>query len=169
MQRYERARDWLDERKLWGLDAVRMFLGAALFVRGVLFIKHTETVVDLTVGQGGDWFFPMALLHYVAPIHLAGGLFLALGLFTRFAAAFQAPILLGAVFFVHLRDGLLSRGQSLELAALTLVLLLAFSVFGSGPLSVDAWLTARQKQREAEGVSEDDDAKFLGGKAAGHS
>jgi putative oxidoreductase len=69
--------------------------------------------------------------------HLAGGALLALGLITRTAAIVQIPALIGAVFFVHLREGLFRTGQSLELSSLVLFLLCVFAVFGGGRLSLD--------------------------------
>ena len=54
------------------------------------------------------------------------------------AAAAQVPLLLGAVFLIHWQEGLMQPGQSLELAGLVLVLLLVFTIFGSGSLSLDA-------------------------------
>ena len=62
---------------------------------------------------------------------------LALGLLTRLAAMIQIPILTGAVFVIHLREGLVSPEQSLELAALVLFLLLIVFAFGPGKWSLD--------------------------------
>ncbi len=52
----------------------------------------------------------------------------------------QIPILFGAVFFVHWQEGLFAAGQSgqsLELAALVLFLLVLVFLAGSGDLSMD--------------------------------
>jgi uncharacterized membrane protein YphA (DoxX/SURF4 family) len=88
--------------------------------------------------------------------HFGGGALLALGLVTRLAAAIQVPALVGAVFFVHIHDGLMSQSQSLELAVLVLFMLLVFMVFGAGRLSLDRYLfgvdvpdTAKKKPIEA--------------------
>lgn len=74
---------------------------------------------------------------YIAIVHLAGGALLVVGLFTRLAALIQIPILFGAVFFVHLKQGLLESGQSLELSVMVLFVLIIFFLFGSGELSFD--------------------------------
>jgi uncharacterized membrane protein YphA (DoxX/SURF4 family) len=129
-----RARTFADDPR-FGFDLVRMYLGVALFVRGALFIADPSKVISF-FGKA-DWFWPMLIAHYVGMAHLCGGLFLALGLLTRFAALAQVPVLVGAVFFVHWNQHLLSGDQSLELAGLVLALLVAFVVFGAGPLSVD--------------------------------
>jgi uncharacterized membrane protein YphA (DoxX/SURF4 family) len=49
----------------------------------------------------------------------------------------QIPILAGAVFIVHRQDGLFAMGQSLELSALVLFLLVLFVISGAGKLSLD--------------------------------
>ena len=65
---------------------------------------------------------------------------LAFGLVTRIAAGLQVPALVGAVLLVHLREGLMSQSQSLELSMLVLFMLLVFVVFGSGRLSLDRYV-----------------------------
>jgi uncharacterized membrane protein YphA (DoxX/SURF4 family) len=137
-----------------GLDVVRAFLGVALFMRGVMFMKDTNSLAAL-IDTHVDWFWPVFVAHYVGLAHLAGGALLALGLVTRIAAAAQLPVLLGAVFLVHWQDGLmtvrdgLAVGGSLELAALVLVLLAVFSVVGAGPWSVQSFLDERAAEQRA--------------------
>lgn len=149
-----RARSFAEDPRL-GFDFVRIYLGVALFVRGALFIADPSRVIAF-FGKTGDWFWPMLIAHYVGMAHLCGGLFLALGLLTRFAALAQVPVLVGAVFFVHWNQQLLSGDQSLELAGLVLALLVAFTAFGAGPLSVDQRLfrrvrIAERTEQELEG------------------
>jgi putative oxidoreductase len=127
-----------------GFDILRMYLGIALFVRGALFIADPDRLMSL-VGKSGDWFMPLLVAHYVGVAHLCGGILLALGLATRLAALAQIPVLLGAVFMVHWGDGLLREGQSLELAGLVLVMLVAYAVFGAGPLSLDHRARAQER------------------------
>jgi uncharacterized membrane protein YphA (DoxX/SURF4 family) len=59
--------------------------------------------------------------------------------------------LLGAVFLVHWGDGLLREGQSLELAGLVLAMLVAYTVFGAGPLSLDHRARAQQRLEAGKG------------------
>lgn len=122
-----------------GYDLMRAYLGIGLFVRGILFVSQPELVLGYLQDLQG-WFLPYALVHFVAIAHLCGGVMLALGLATRLAAAIQVPILFGAVFLVHSQGGLLDVGQSLEFSGLVLALLLVYLTFGSGRLSVDAFL-----------------------------
>ena len=132
------ARD-LNQKREFGLDLLRIYLGVGLFVRGGLFIARPEALLEL-IAASGDWFWPAAIAHYVAAVHIGGGILLALGAYTRLAAAVQLPVLVGAVFVTHWSEGLLGTGQSLEFAGLVLFMLIVFTVFGAGPLSVDARL-----------------------------
>ncbi len=126
----------LDENRQLGLDLLRIYLGLALVVRGALFVAHQDVLLGM-IQSSGNWLWAAAIGHYVALAHIGGGLLLALGFYTRFAAILQIPILIGAVFFTHWGEGLLGRGQALELAGLVLVMLVVFAFFGAGPLSLD--------------------------------
>jgi putative oxidoreductase len=133
-----------------GYDLLRIYLGAALFVRGALFIADPDRVLTLAGSGAGEWFVPLLVAHYVGAAHLCGGILLALGLATRVSAAVQIPILTGAIFLVHWREGLLASGQSLELAGLVLFMLVVYTAFGAGALSLDA----RIRHTTAQGLAE---------------
>ena len=128
-----------------GLDVIRIYLGVGLMVRGALFIGNPDVLIDF-LRRTNMWFIPLAVSQYVVAAHLCGGILLVLGLGTRIAAAVQIPPLVGAVLFVHIGEGLLTGGQSLEFAALVLAMLTAFTVFGAGRLSLDAWLPKRNAE-----------------------
>lgn len=141
--------------KIWwkdpsvGLDVIRIYLGVGLMVRGALFISRPDVLIDF-LNRSNSWFVPLAISQYVVAAHLCGGILLALGLGTRLAAAVQIPPLLGAVLTVHLGEGLLSAGQSLEFAALVLAMLGVFSIFGSGRVSLEAWMAKRNAETQGE-------------------
>ncbi len=130
--------EYFNQRLPLGYALIRIFVGGALFTRGLLLMLNPEAVIELA--QHSDYYMWHA---YIAIGHLVGGLMLCLGLGARLGALFQIPILAGAVFVVHLREGLLGPTQSFELAALMLVLLLIFFFFGAGPWSFDARLAHR--------------------------
>lgn len=144
-----------EAKKAWwqdpsvGLDLIRIYLGIGLMVRGALFISQPEVLLDF-LKRTHSWFLPLALSQYVVAAHLCGGILLALGLGTRLAAAVQIPPLIGAVLFVHIGEGLLTAGQSLEFAMLVLAMLGAFSVFGSGRVSLDSWLARRNAELQPD-------------------
>ncbi len=137
--------DWAEAHpKVW-LDLIRIFLGLALFVRGLLLITNTRTefVSELVARASQSWLLSAAMLHYVTLAHFIGGIMLAFGILTRVAAAVQLPVLAGAAFLIHRGEGLLAASQSLELSALVLVLLSVVTIAGAGPISVDGEARAR--------------------------
>src|SRR5690606_7252667 len=124
-----------------GFDLIRIYLGAGLAVRGVLCLKDPTWIGNILDGGGSVW------PHLIALGHLAGGVLLAVGLFTRVAAAMQVLPVLGAVVMLHLRQDLATENQSLEFSALVLVMLIFFAFFGSGEWSFDR---QREMHRSAE-------------------
>jgi uncharacterized membrane protein YphA (DoxX/SURF4 family) len=147
MPMYRNLVDWIDGHQEVVLDIIRVYLGVGLFVRGVLFVTQTDGVAAL-VDMSEFSLASAALVHYVTFAHLLGGLMLAAGLLTRIAALAQIPILVGAVFLVHLHDGLLSADQSLEFSALVLFLLVVVFVFGSGRWSADYYVFEQEASEE---------------------
>lgn len=135
---------WTPTHRHLTVDVLRMYLGVGLFVRGILFLKEPQVLLYWIDQAGRQWLWPFLVAHYVILAHLVGGLLLAVGLFTRFAALIQVPVLLGATLLVHWGDGLFTRGQSLELTALVLFLLLLLTFHGSGRLSLDHYLRFRE-------------------------
>jgi putative oxidoreductase len=115
-----------------GFDLIRIYLGVGLGVRGILFLMD-PTWIGHMLNKGDNSLWP----HVIAIGHLVGGALLAVGLFTRLAAAVQVFPVLGAVVMLHLRDDLASGNQSLEFSALVLVMLVFFAFFGAGEWSLD--------------------------------
>ncbi len=138
---------WEESHREHWLDCVRIYLGLGLLARGLLLITNTSTgyFIDLLQHSGQNWITTGFVLHYVMLAHFVGGAMLTAGFLTRIAALVQIPILAGAVFFVHRNDGLFAMGQSLELSALVLFLLVIFLVSGSGPLSADRAIFGKPK------------------------
>ena len=110
---------------------IRIFLGLALAIRGFILITNPDSMSQLVSEE--KMYLGYAL---VAIVHLVGGVFLAVGFFARMAALLLTPVLFGAVFVIHAGEGLMTAGQSLELAVLVLFLLIVYTVFGPGPLAL---------------------------------
>ena len=72
--------------------------------------------------------------HYVALAHLAGGVFIAIGLLTRFSVIVQLPVLIGAVIINFM--GVLNMMELIQ-SLIILALLLFFTFYGSGRFSAD--------------------------------
>jgi uncharacterized membrane protein YphA (DoxX/SURF4 family) len=123
------------------MDLIRIYLGVALFFKGIYFMAHRDYLIQLMNDAGSWWFAPAAIAHYIVPAHLVGGLMLALGLLTRVAAVVQIPILIGALY-MHLPRLLVmnvdpEHRQNLELSALVLFLTVVVFLHGSGRFSLD--------------------------------
>jgi uncharacterized membrane protein YphA (DoxX/SURF4 family) len=152
MKRRVSTLQWLEANRdlLW--DLLRVYLGFALVVKGIVYILHANTLAQ-QMGAADVPFASPGLAEIVALAHIGGGLMLAFGLLTRLAAAIQIPNLLGAVLFVHLKAGLFTQQQTLEFATLVLVLLTLYALGGAGKLSIDYYFSAeREKALGREGA-----------------
>ncbi|ROL60506.1 DoxX family membrane protein [Bacteroidetes/Chlorobi group bacterium MS-B_bin-24] len=123
--------DWFENHINIAYSLIRIFLGFALCIRGLLFMFDPQTLTNLAGEPQNFWIFA-----YTSVGHLIGGFLLGIGWFVRLGALIQIPILLGAVFTIHLRVGLLTSGQSLELSVLVLFLLVVFFLFGDGGITI---------------------------------
>jgi len=134
----------------FALDFVRMFLGVALFVRGVLFIGDSSRILQLVETAGMDQFLPSILLIVVIIAHLLGGILLSVGLLSQFAALIQIPVLAGAVVISLVQGGPFMPDQSFELSVIVLILLAIIFRLGSGKMSLDHLIFVRGKDEELE-------------------
>jgi uncharacterized membrane protein YphA (DoxX/SURF4 family) len=146
---------WAESHRAELLDLVRIYLGIGLVVRGALFVGSPSTFDALVTSPDLAWLTNGVMVHIIGLVHIGAGLLLAAGLATRFAAAVQVPVLVGALVLVHAYEGIGTPGQSFELAALVLLLLLVFVVNGSGPWSLDAGVDrAGARDEAAEAATE---------------
>ena len=139
MKLFEKTENWLDTHVDTAYMLIRFFLGTALFVRGILLSSDPDAILKLAGTNQLYWWYS-----YIIVIHIIGGFSLAIGFFTRLAALGQIPVLFGAVFFFHLKQGLVSVEQSLELSTLVLFLLVVYFFFGSGVFSIDSYIKKRK-------------------------
>ncbi len=116
--------------------SLRILFGAFIFIKGVMFLDQTEHLYNIfkTVSGEGTYF---VLVHYVALAHLCGGVFIMMGLITRFAALVQIPILIGAVTinFIGVMDI-----SNLVQSVVAFFACVFFVFYGSGRRSVDKGL-----------------------------
>ncbi len=130
-------RAWSNAHPDLYLDAIRIYLGVGLFIKG-LYIMNNQQEFGRLLENNSMPIGILSLAHYVIPAHLAGGAMLLLGFITRGAAAAQLPLLLGALFYVYLpRFTSLELRQNIEFTALVLFLLSIITVVGAGRYSVD--------------------------------
>jgi putative oxidoreductase len=136
--------NWADRHHYRLLDLLRVILGITIFFKGFYFISHTDELIAMLGKSKFPW-VSFAIAHYVAMIHLAGGVCIAAGVLTRIACALQIPVLLGAVLFVNSSHGFYSNNPDLLLSIVVLFLLVFYFIYGSGSLSFDHFL---QKEKE---------------------
>ncbi|CAN5232364.1 hypothetical protein BH20BAC1_BH20BAC1_05380 [soil metagenome] len=134
----QRLEVWGDSHHPRWMDFVRIALGIFLCYKGVDFLLHMSKLINLMNTSASFSFGSFAYIlagHYVTFAHITGGIFLILGLFTRFACLIQIPILLGAVIFINTSREMLQPYSELVLSILVLLLLVYFLIAGNGPFS----------------------------------
>jgi putative oxidoreductase len=142
MNLVHKIENWGDTHHPKVLDVVRVVLGIFLMLKGFAFLDNSAYLKDIIEDQSVVY-IPTALLmtavYYVIFAHLVGGVLIAMGTLTRFACIIQIPIVLTAVF---LADFFTSPINAMAWPSITaLILLVIFMVIGSGPLSLDRYLS----------------------------
>ncbi len=132
---------WGDSHHPGILDVIRIVLGIFLFMKGLAFMENTAYLKDLIDNQTDINLSPdllMAAVYYVTFVHLVGGTLIALGILTRLSSILQIPVVFAAVFFVNIFDSPVNN--ELWYSIIALILLMLFTVIGSGPISLDRYL-----------------------------
>ncbi|HMK02843.1 MAG TPA: DoxX family protein [Ferruginibacter sp.] len=128
--------EWSAKHHPKWLVILRVALGLCLFIKGFEFIQNSVILSDVISQtpfiKNATW-----LASLIPWLHLLGGSLILVGLFTRLSCLIQIPILLGAVFFVNARQGIISGGSDLMFSVIILILLVFFFVEGGGPISMD--------------------------------
>jgi uncharacterized membrane protein YphA (DoxX/SURF4 family) len=131
---------WANAHTYYGLYLLRVALGVFLIVKGITFMSDLDAfiaVMEPYEDMPGSWI----ILHYVAAAHFVGGCFIVLGLLTRWAVAFQFPILVGAILANFLGEMVVAN---LMLALVIFLACTFFFVYGSGKHSADYYLKMQQ-------------------------
>jgi MFS transporter, NNP family, nitrate/nitrite transporter len=123
------------------MDALRVYLGIALVIKGVYFIMNLQEL-ELTLALGQDLGQGQTMIAWsVVFAHVIGGASLALGFVTRVAAAANAIILAGAVIVTvagtEAMSSLMGENLSFQFTLFILFTLILLTWRGSGPLSLD--------------------------------
>jgi putative oxidoreductase len=133
---------WGDAHHPKILDLIRMLLGVFLVLKGSVFLMKYAFLRSMLLETGAISHSPdfiTFLIFYITYVHLVGGMLIFLGLFTRVAALLQLPIVFGAVFFVNILSSFIN--SELWLSILAMALLVLYMVIGSGPLSIDHFIS----------------------------
>jgi putative oxidoreductase len=149
MNRFSKFRNWGDAHHPKMLDIIRMLVGLLLVVKGYVYFIHAGYIRDLIIenkliSQSDDLI--SAIIYYTTYVQLVGGTMIFLGLFTRLAAILLLPIVFGAIFFVNILNPFFNA--ELWLSILVMALLILFIVIGSGPFSLDRFLSNYKQSEE---------------------
>ncbi|THU35891.1 DoxX family protein [Niastella caeni] len=124
------------------LVVLRVALGICLFFKGIFFLVNTATLEELVrgslVANRTDW-----LVIFITWSHLLGGFLIIIGLFTRWAAMLNIPILMGAIIFINTQRDAFGDFE-LPFALIVLLLLIFFLVEGGGPISLDNFFSKHE-------------------------
>ncbi len=129
------------------LTLFRVALGLIILWKGVVFFKDSVAVETMLKGGGlqilGNNSQTIAFI--ITYLNLLGGFFITVGLFTRWMCLLQIPIIIGAIFFVNSKIGMSFSNTELLLSVIVLVLLVVFTLKGSGVLSADEYFRSYTK------------------------
>lgn len=120
----------------YGAMLLRLVLGIVYVMHAylALVIFGPAGMIDYQVKNGVP--FPEIATWYVILAHGLGGIFLVLGIYTRWAALANVPAMLGALLFAHLKHGFWAHRNGYEYVLVLLVATMAVAMIGGGALSL---------------------------------
>jgi len=119
---------------------LRVALGLILTIRGLYYLTTIQPLFYLIKGSRLSRLnmnMPLAL--FVCWVHILGGTFIILGFLTKISVWAQIPIILGAIFFINLNNGIPHSFPELLLSVFVLMLLILFAFAGGGKFSMDQY------------------------------
>ena len=112
-------------------------------ILGIVYIMHAYLALFLFGPAGMIAYqakhgipFPEIGAWYLILAHGLGGICLVLGIFTRWAAVANVLVILGALTFVHLKNGFWVFNNGYEYVLVLLVATVALALIGGGALAL---------------------------------
>lgn len=128
---------------------LRVILGICLTLKGISFMNDSVSLesmlAETRMGATNGW-LPIVITW----LHLLGGFFIIVGLFTRLSTLLLIPVLLGAVLFINLPRGIFAPGSEFGFSLAILLLLIVFFIEGGGPLSLDDYFRRNANKKTVE-------------------
>jgi putative oxidoreductase len=135
----------------YGITLLRLVAGVIYVMHGYLglAVLGPGALAGYVTRMGYPAAYAPVLAWYAIGVHLVGGLFLVLGLWPRWAALAQLPVMASAVALLHYQQGFFMKGIIVDAAAgraiaggyefslLLLVATLALVLTGGGALGLD--------------------------------
>jgi len=135
-------RVWGENHPKW-VDYLRITLGLILIWRGVsfllnlnlldLYLKETG-IDDLSLGLSISINF---LAQLIVIINVFGGICIAFNIYARMFTLFNLPVLIGAVFFVNMRQDGFSPHSQFWIPLVVLICIISFLLLDNEALAVD--------------------------------
>ncbi len=132
---FDKADLWAAQRKIYPIDLIRILFGIFIIWKGYQFGEKPETV---PVVMGRLSFIEIFLIVYIVIVQLAAGILIMVGLISRTAIICLLPILFGAVVYSSRATTVLAYTGT-GWAFISLMLALAYLVYGSGVFSCDTY------------------------------
>jgi putative oxidoreductase len=108
----------------------RIFLGLALFIKGINFARNQELLEKMILNIA--ILEKLSFLKIVIPfIHILGGFCIIIGIYSKLAILIQIPILLAAITFL-LISGVIFYYREILFAVTILILLFIYLKIGDG-------------------------------------
>ncbi len=112
-------------------------------ILGIVYVMHAYLALVMYGPSGMIAFqakngipFPEIGTWYLILAHGLGGICLVLGILTRWAALANVPVVLGALLFVHLKNGFWVFNNGYEYVLVLLVASVAVAMIGGGALAL---------------------------------
>jgi len=137
---------WADRHHPKWIDILRVVLGIIFIIKGVALIEHREQVIMMMEKSNIDLFTFSLSSQYVIAFDLAGGFFIAIGLLTRLIVLFQLPVVVLSIVFIDYHQNLFALNSELGYLVLIMALVIFFLFYGSGPISVDNYISKRKEK-----------------------
>ena len=110
------------------LFVFRVILGMTLFIKGINFVRNDEFLEGLI--SSTVLLQKLSFLKIVIPyIHILGGFFIIIGVYTRLMIFIQLPIILAAIVILLISGGI-SYYREIAFALSILILLASYLKFG---------------------------------------
>ena len=131
--------------RVTSLTLLRAALGVILIAHGLQKLSDTRAAAQSFAEMGVP--VPELMIWLAIAGEFLGGMGLLIGLLTRLSALGALLVMSGAIFFVHLGNGLLSANGGFEFPMLIGFVLLHFMLRGPGPISIDAAIDKQRGRR----------------------
>jgi putative oxidoreductase len=142
MKSLTKIQTWSDGHRSKWTDFFRVALGLTLIWKGIEFILNLDAL-DLFLRDTGitdkiGISVSITLLaQLIIILHLIGGVCIAFSMHTRLFCLLNLPVLLGAVFFVNLRQNMFKPYAELWLSLLVLLAIICFLIIGDSVTTVE--------------------------------